>query len=770
MSEKIKIPNIFELVLKGKLALLILLTACSAQPPVPNTNPDNTSPTTNAESPVDADAEEIIQAYPTSQPTQSEVSQIPEYDSKLPEAGLFTLLTRVPPNEFVYAVNASKLTQTQIETLGLTFTANDLSASGFSSVNDWMKFRKAEAVVNRLSIGVAACSDSRVKLASYFPFVDGSGNVPFVELQIVNSVGSQPTIFAEGTEFSVFTTHVGVCGSPDGCGFAGAIKKILETNPNYFDGKLSQATINEVKRMMAMGNMGDPGDWAKLGAQIQADLNFRMYNIEHFTAFGEIGHADDSFTLLGIVDHKGNIYNINDPRFKLLAEFSEYYNKPHAAVETLLAGQSPTVNIVNLSRTFPTTKLVGALAEQPEMVFKTGVNLTKDVPVTFSEAAHAFGGTDYSTWHLPQKGGGVVIVAADTMGDIATARAAMFAEGSGFPQFIENGGVVFETLIDQQTGRFKGPFVLRTAETLQQDLQLFRRSAQITEQAQLSIGINPLFAAETREIAAASRISGLISEKQFVRLTSLLNAARPFASLLLKALNGASTAVSLYQIGEIVQVYHLGETFTYTHTATQDRVTNMLSDQEVNEIIEKLIQKGLRIEHSINDREIAELTSGNLQSFSISQTSLRDAYEGVFRGWMKYGKGGTSVEAEPWTNLEPGDIGKLLLIRIRPANAINATTLQLNTSLVIRPDFVGENGTYYEQYNSESPEQTMRLDDEATQTMILGNVPIEPQLVVMAIDGNPNLVIKFYVEAVFDENNPENNRFVFRFAGIESAP
>jgi hypothetical protein len=410
------------------------------------------------------------------------------------------------------------------------------------------------------------------------------------------------------------------------------------------------------------------------------------------------------------------------------------------------------------------------LAEQPEMVFKTGVNLTKDVPVTFSEAAHAFGGTDYSTWHLPQKGGGVVIVAADTMGDIATARAAMFAEGSGFPQFIENGGVVFETLIDQQTGRFKGPFVLRTAETLQQDLQLFRRSAQITEQAQLSIGINPLFAAETREIAAASRISGLISEKQFVRLTSLLNAARPFASLLLKALNGASTAVSLYQIGEIVQVYHLGETFTYTHTATQDRVTNMLSDQEVNEIIEKLIQKGLRIEHSINDREIAELTSGNLQSFSISQTSLRDAYEGVFRGWMKYGKGGTSVEAEPWTNLEPGDIGKLLLIRIRPANAINATTLQLNTSLVIRPDFVGENGTYYEQYNSESPEQTMRLDDEATQTMILGNVPIEPQLVVMAIDGNPNLVIKFYVEAVFDENNPENNRFVFRFAGIESAP
>lgn len=665
-----------------------------------------------------------------------------------PEIAFLSMATRYRPEQFNLITNPLHR-----DILARIYLENaKVARSGFANMVD-------EAILDGNACGLVGCGDSRVNYPKIFPNIptavgelDASGNIVGIPTY---RVGSQPAIFPKGTNISVFAPHqIGEC-LPGGCGALGGIETLINSPDGVsqlMKHGVSQITIDELNRLIKLGAGTNAEDWARIGAQIQAEINTFASGNPHYAAYGIYGHADDSFKVLGVVDNLGYTHPIDD--FPKLKAVTSYMNQPHPIIEELAKGQEPMIIGINGSRNHTIPGLFGDLTDESGLLFKSDVDKIPGLPVSAADARQVIAGADYGINVLKNKN--FIVLVADNADDMAILRTTLLNEGveqGSIKAFFDRGGIIVEVMPDK-TGKFANIANVRTVDDLLGDAARidFANSASLRS----AISLENTFLGQIELRTLRDFELGIISEanksKILRMITFLRNPALRPVGLFLKL--GLQFIGDYYAIKGFVEWFNnslLDENLVFENSADNVvwRDKTVMTSEE---------QMSLMVNNGIAQPYLAD---GRIDNVFVKQTDLVKAHAGAVRAWLKHGKGGGEGEYEPWNLLDIKDLGKLVTLKIPSANPYDAP-ITLITTLVSKPNDDKLDG-FEPEYNSENPNQLMMLVDQATETSIpiLGDVPGQ-NTTVAAIDPN-NPKVRYYFNVI---SVPEKKQFEFRLVGL----
>jgi len=669
-----------------------------------------------------------------------------------PEMSIFSVLTRLSPAQIVGFSSVGNPEQRQL--LSTMLIENSTHAAGGE-----VRLRQA-AIDQGLAIGKAGCSDSRICGRPQFPIeVEGITSEQALTGRVieVNRVGVQPAVFPDGVNMSVFSPHQTCAGVSKGCGLLGGIDVILnqgEEGEKLLKSKgITELTVREIKRVIGLGANSQPEDWARVGAQIQAEMNAFAHKKSHFVMYGIEGHADDMFQAKGIVDEAGNVYEVNDPRFRLLKSYGDFINQPHALLEEIAAGQAPSLNHVNLSRDKSSQDILGRLGTEKGKVFSSDV--IAKIPgqaLTAEESLQLLGGNDYSLAHLMQREK-MLLITADTEADLATFRKVMLTEGrtrGALNAFLESGGLVIESTVDAN-GKFYGVLRIRNMESMV--TEMISVDSALKGIVSTDIVITPALLQEAREITGAQVASGKVGDRSIIeRANSLLNwvakAGKPLGTVFKYALRAVGDAATILEIARFVNEDIRNYTLTYKNEAHQNKTFflsakhRQFQTSELPALAEKY--------HGGNPY----LLTGSIEKVLLHQDDLKNAYAAALRAYMDHGPHSNKPDS-PWKDLTADQLGKALVIEV-PTYAYDGVSGGMENHaffLTIRPEQMTETRTFIQS----DPRQVMQLDDALVGIPIFGSVDAPPRIVSSFNPDTPDLIYFWQIVT-----NPRNRTFELR--------
>lgn len=667
-----------------------------------------------------------------------------------PEAAFFSVATRLASSENAIGLDTLVTDNVQKDSIMRALLANQIAAGKFADIQN-------EALRNGTAIGFSGCADSREIAPFAFPTtIQGTQATdvlkakPGVALQ-VNMIGTQPARFQEGVNMSFFVTHSKCIGAFDGCGALGGVKAILGGGENsLLEHGVSPLTIKQLKEMIALGAEPDPEKWAKTGARLQAELNFKAHKVNHFVAYGVSGTADGSFTVKGVIDAFGNDFTID--KFPLLQQYADFFNKPHPILEKIAAGQAPKINLLNGSRTHSTAKLFGDMAQEQGIIFKVSTADLNKKKLTIEEVRKMIEGVEYSLTHLKQDGR-VLMLVADTIDDMTLLRTTLLAEATGIDRFIAEGGIIVE-LLPNDKGRFSGMMTLRNKTNLKSEFNLLK--GVFTNNISLDEGLLK----EAQEIIFKQIKAGKISEQTGEKLMKILRFTKPIGSFMGRSLRGISDALVILDVKDVFYKDVLGLDSIWKLPSSSIKLDSDFVQPSMDDDV-----KYMRENPGVNPR---------LRNFEISftQKQLADAYQGAVQAYMKWGPL-SSNPAPPWNQMQPKDIGKMIQLTVPPVtNAPGANRSTFGSSeeihhilILIQPETDFSTGG--SQFNYSDPNQQMMLTDLATGAPIFGSLSNEnnPRIVVSLSPNNPNLMYYWSVESI-----PSQKKFRMRYIYAKKKP
>lgn len=626
-------------------------------------------------------------------------------------------------------------------------------------------------------IAAAGCIDTRLFLPDIFPNVENIGADVTQLLEQDNlfystpvyKIGAQPSIFQQGINQSFFVTHQTAIGAlpaeciREGCGLFAGIDTILRDPIGIEILKqhhgVSEATIEEMQRLIAMGNNADPAEWAKAGARMQAEMNFVAHGGQEvqYAAWGTAGHANDGFIAsTEVIDNFGNIHKIDD--FPMLKAYADYMNQPHPIIEEFARDQAPAIIHMNGSRVFTAEDISGNLIKEKGIVMPSEVDkIPGRPPVSWEEAKRAFAGADYGIGVLQNDK--VLIVTADNAVDLETLINFVKTEGiktGSIRKFLGDGGVIVGMLPDQ-TGKIEIATLINNENI----------GAEIMK---LDIVKKGYFDTLSREgfieLIKANKLGRLLSESQLLRLAKYYQIARPFLPFLKLGADALGTYFSILDLANFVES-GVGHDLVYNATPTN-------ADTIISGDYHRLLDPD-EYQRLTNEWGGANpyVTSGLVKGMRISQGAMSDEY---LKGWFAYNTFLDRIAKDPsfdpskFTPIEKAfsdmesanDLGQVIVLNIpiefpNELNEYIRPSIKLQTSLVVKPG-LNDTGEYVslQPKDFNDVNQSMMLVDEMTgqfTSLASGDGPMQ----FLGVDETG---FQYLMEAV---PSPETKSFEIRF-------
>jgi hypothetical protein len=471
---------------------------------------------------------------------------------------------------------------------------NQLSVAAGNVVSD-------QAVAEGRAIGASLCSDSRGTIFSKFSAIS-FGESTQMWVTEARQAGAQPSLFRPNVTKSLFISHEALPYCEFGCGYLGGVEEILlhgdEGVQKLINHGVPQETIGHIlswKDKYGGSFRFDkltPDEWAEVGGSIQAYMNGVAKGENHMVLFGVQSHGTGQFRPLGFVDETGRTISLTDG-MQLYPELNgagEFLNQPHPAIESLVAGQKPDINILSVSKHSPQA-MFGDDIIRPGQAFVINHPVeTISADSLDAMVADLVASQGYSIGALEQRGN-MIFLTADNASDMARLRQALL--GSSFADdFLKNGGLIVE-MIPDEAGLFNRNVILRNLEnplvylklTPQEEI-IIKNGAQkilgavkvgetltgetilIRVQSAVDGKIYDLqvpkgsaysaITAETLEAAGLPAVEALWYEKALVGAGKFLGKAALVAGLLWMAYDGINYVTDLMGQGETVQ-FEMGD-------------------------------------------------------------------------------------------------------------------------------------------------------------------------------------------------------------------
>lgn len=314
------------------------------------------------------------------------------------------------------------------------------------------------ALLNKSAFGYSGCADSRTpcslnakKISGDFPNLINPGEADMLKISVLDSrtVGAQPTLFPPGTKSSIFAPHKQDCFGEKGCGLLGGVQMYLTEGgeQKLLDHHVPPATVKEIKRLIDIGNDGQPLSWAERGALIQAKMN------NHDVLFGTVGHADNTFAIEGIVKADGaiikgeNFLRVKD-QYRELVSLANLLHNPQPVLEALTT-QAPEIIMWSFSKKITPANMLGEYGLQPGKIFVQSLDdLTPTKSLNLDQIRKVMSGGAYGSGHLPNSR--VLTIVADSLGDLARIEAELMLnrEAYALDKFLADGGVLIKLIPD----------------------------------------------------------------------------------------------------------------------------------------------------------------------------------------------------------------------------------------------------------------------------------------------------------------------------------
>ncbi len=362
-----------------------------------------------------------------------------------------------------------------------------------------------------------------------------------------------------------------------------------------------------------------------MGARVQADLNM------HPVVAVVNGHADNTFNVIGVVKpfSNGSIETIE--KYPLLSEIAQYFHQPLPLDAGLAAGQTPKAVVLNFSKKWNTSQIYGNLQQMPGTVFKVGLSDLKNAQITLDQIDEVAKGAGYGLMAL--KNGGVSFITADTLEDLQfiRSRLALTMKTNGIDDFLKNSGVIVSALVDSGTGRLGKYVIIETAGTG--------------------------FGAEKLLLKELSQGRWILPEKAILFLTSSL---RKVIELAIRGLGLTDKEVIV--ISKTTQIFQKSGRLIFGIAGKVADVAMWY--QAVDRVKTEIMGLGsttqgryIQIKDLVSSKKGKIVTS---YSFFIGRKDLVKEHALALFTYNNYGKYGTQEKHEPWSEMEPSDVGKLL--------------------------------------------------------------------------------------------------------------
>lgn len=296
-----------------------------------------------------------------------------------------------------------------------------------------------------------------------YPNWDAS--IPIDAVVEVRQIGAQPSLFPAGINKSVFLTHESIEGCGTGCGFLGGVDQLIkypETGTQILiDHGVPKETIGFIENWIAQNKSRftdpmkiGPEEWAKIGAELQASINYQKYGGgDHLVLWGVRQHGTETAIPMGVVDQFGNKHEFSE--VQVLKDAIDYINRPHPVFEPMVKGQQPGINIISTAAKGSSYYFGEFKQGEAFVVNNESSTITKESLETL------MGGAGYSPGALKQEGN-IIELVADTDVEMTRLRQT-FLQTSYADDFLKSGGLIVE-LIPEETGLFKKTVVLRNYE------------------------------------------------------------------------------------------------------------------------------------------------------------------------------------------------------------------------------------------------------------------------------------------------------------------
>jgi len=342
---------------------------------------------------------------------------------------------------------------------------NQLSVAAGNVVSD-------QAIAEGRAIGASLCSDSRGTIFSKFPAIS-FGESTQMWVTEARQAGAQPSLFRPNVTKSLFISHEALPFCEFGCGYLGGVEEILlhgdEGVQKLINHGVPQETITHIlnwKEKYGSAFRFDkltPDEWAEVGGSIQAYMNGVGKGENHMVLFGVQSHGTGQFRPLGFVDETGRTISLTDGMqlYPELNGAAEFLNQPHPAIESLVAGQKPNINILSVSKHSPQAMFGDGIIKPGEAFVINHSVETISAESLDAMVADLVASQGYSIGALEQRGN-MIFLTADNATDMAKLRQALM--GSSFADdFLKKGGLIVE-LIPDEAGLFNRTVSLRNLE------------------------------------------------------------------------------------------------------------------------------------------------------------------------------------------------------------------------------------------------------------------------------------------------------------------
>ncbi|KKQ23443.1 MAG: hypothetical protein US40_C0015G0024 [Candidatus Roizmanbacteria bacterium GW2011_GWC2_37_13] len=698
-----------------------------------------------------------------------------EFDS---EAIFLSLATRYSPDQFYFIRNRDHR-----DILSAILRQNSVvSSSDFQSLME-------EAIRGGYACGLSGCVDARVNYPKFFPNVIEpsleidlqtgelvSGRTTDMVGQPVYKIGTQPAVFSEGINISVFGPHQASLCNPNGCGAWDAIGQLVN-DPKGLDALrrhgVTQTTIddltalyNDAKTMgLDLSDLEVQKSWARIGAQMQSEANVKKWGGNHFTAYGVYGHADDTFQAIAVVDAFGNEYPIEN--FPKLKAVTSYLNKPHPIIEYIAQGQQPIIIAANGSRIHTIPDLFGDLTQESGLIFGADVDKIAGRPITVDEVRKMLAGTDYGKNVLQSKN--FVVLIADTPEDMAMLRNTLLTTGlekGGLVEFFSKENAAFVEMIPDKNGHFSEIGYIRNVEDLFPDAYRIDPTGKIIRNYGYANNNKSFFLNQLNRRVERDYLLGIIDDVQFSKINRIIEwfntpGFRFAGKIGLSALQMFGDAVTIIEFVRWFEEDLLGKSLVYKNSLDNVKLTpdaRVLTTKEEIQFLQKYKDT------------IIPLTLGHVEKITIPQSDLIEGFAGAVRGWMEKGQGSLKpIEKQepPWRDIKYEELSQLLTIEVLDKLGSSGTPIQLFTTLEVVP--YDENFVRLGKppgFRNQDPDQKMALIDTQTGIPILPDVEGQ-KITISAFDPNKPTVRYFFELSV-----PDNNQTAFelRFVGLGCVP
>lgn len=693
-----------------------------------------------------------------------------------PDAIFLSLATRYSPKQFAFINN-----QDHRDILAAILRQNSKVSSG-----DFRALMN-QAIRDGYACGLAGCVDSRVNYTNFFPNVLApTHEVDLATAELVEArkadmfgqpiykIGTQPAVFEQGINISVFGPHQTSLCDPSGCGAWNAIGDLVNDPNGAGLEKLkhhgvTQTTIDDLSALYreasARGlDLNDPEvqkNWAKIGAKMQAEVNVKQWGGNHFTAYGVYGHADDTFQTIGVVDAFGNEYAIDD--FPKLKAVTSYLDKPHPVIEYIARGQQPIIIAANGSRNHTIPSLFGDLTQESGLLFGADVDKIPGAPLTADEIRKMLAGTDYGKNVLQSKN--FVVLVADTPQDMAMLRNTLLTTGlekGGLIEFFDKNGVFVE-MIPDANGHFGEVGYIRSVEDLFPDSFRIDPTGRIVRTYGNVDTNKSYFLNQLKNRVERDYLLELIDDVQFSKITKVLDwlntpGVRFAGKISLMALQAFGDAYSIIEFVRWFEEDLLGKTLIYKNKF--DNAYKSPNARVLETAEETVIKQN-------NKNALVSLVSGQIEKIVIPQKELVDAFAGAVLAWFDKGPDNGPRAEAPWKDIKYEELSQILTLDLPSSLGPSMVPTQLFTNLEIMPynqHFVDLGKV--PGFRDQDPDQRMMLIDSETGIPILPDVPGQ-KTTISAVDRNNPGVKYFFELSVPDDKQLD---FELRFVGLGCVP